>query len=1074
MRIPFTLLGLLLLLRTASADVRIVPESRNAAQLRATQTDFDVKINPAARFARVTSTWVFANTSPRDFEAEFVVEAPYDAIVSQFSYWFRGKKTMARIVEKERAARIYAEATAPPRRRDPALVEMLARNFFRVRIAPVEANKPLKIEIVWLQPVKKDGDKWTITLPWREKSKGVVVEKYSLHASFSSPVESLSSSLEGSQADATSLHFLDGNGGALPESSNLTFSSKQAPVVLQNRASGPGFFMAIVSEAAWKTRAGWSGVDAIHSRTVGSDELLVAGRFRQASPATVLKMGSAIDADQAEKWWAALHLDVLAGDEKNRATGIALSKRFGMPSKWTSWLAIPDAERERLFAIINREKVEAAVNDMNRLGPSLAKWKAAGRTNSKEFRSMLKDFNRAHAIASRDSNRRVGSLDTYYSSAAYGLSRLAESNANSKKPSVQTIRKLQIQVNRLVNDKNDEYDVRARVAEQLKVVERRRIGESAFQAVLRGESTVKFERQIRRVFIVGDQGTDTASSLLEKVGTEYTRARMSSAPGDAAKAARLRSFMELLTRSVYRNDAGNRRAAIKSAISSGEYIVYGNRFYILKNGLEKEIEAKRETGKKYAELRREYDALLKKAPSLKNSQGLELDNAIQKTQIALWRAQSEEKVDTAKVAEYEAELKRLGNFVDTARFNYAVSSAEQNWRRERESFLAQQWWKVVERDGATSPRAEQLRNDLQKLLDASRGSMPEAPYWRAETKLKEVEGWALHQKSSGVLAQYNAERSAISPDPQKLVTLLSQLDALQNTTLFNKTGNDIAIKQTSSEVFEQILAHIRSESEKQNPNEAQLAQLKTRLVEVADADQYYGWGGWATGRRGTPQEHAKLRVERIGVRSKLQKANAKLAQSEQLPVAQRGALEKEVAELRQLDNQLRVRMGDPLIAVAAPKDARQVLALFPSGELKRLEWNPQTSRWEARFDVPTWANEGDYAVQIVVVFQNGAKQKLTMHFAVDMQAPSGSAQLHTNGKTWLLKLETDEHTDRVSAFLPWNERVELRRDVTGMFVAAATVPDTSQMAEANPASQVVRFVLTDKSHNKTEILIDWK
>ena len=163
-----------------------------------------------------------------------------------------------------------------------------------------------------------------------------------------------------------------------------------------------------------------------------------------------------------------------------------------------------------------------------------------------------------------------------------------------------------------------------------------------------------------------------------------------------------------------------------------------------------------------------------------------------------------------------------------------------------------------------------------------------------------------------------------------------------------------------------------------------------------------------------------------------------------------------------------LRPGDPLISVAAPANCQKVLAILPSGEILPLVYDAGKRAWEARFDVPTYALEGAYNIQIVIIGADGTRQQLTMVFRVDTSAPAGKGGAVFGADGLNLQLQTDEQTDRVSAFTPWGERVELRRDANGIFVARADVPKDWQSKAA-----IIRFVLTDKAHNRTEIEVDW-
>ncbi len=171
-------------------------------------------------------------------------------------------------------------------------------------------------------------------------------------------------------------------------------------------------------------------------------------------------------------------------------------------------------------------------------------------------------------------------------------------------------------------------------------------------------------------------------------------------------------------------------------------------------------------------------------------------------------------------------------------------------------------------------------------------------------------------------------------------------------------------------------------------------------------------------------------------------------------------------------SQYQVRPGDPLISLAAPRDAQQVVAILPDGTFKKLEWNAVTSRWETRFDVPTYAPDGGYEVQILLVRRDGTRAHFQMRFDVDTAAPRAralkSASGKANGATWNLRLQTEAGTERVSALTPWNERVKLQNRGGGMWSRPIAVPTQWQGKSAR-----VRFIVIDSAHNRTEVLVDW-
>ena len=190
--------------------------------------------------------------------------------------------------------------------------------------------------------------------------------------------------------------------------------------------------------------------------------------------------------------------------------------------------------------------------------------------------------------------------------------------------------------------------------------------------------------------------------------------------------------------------------------------------------------------------------------------------------------------------------------------------------------------------------------------------------------------------------------------------------------------------------------------------------------------------------------------------------------------AQVKSLQDQRATIMVQQKKLIARMGDPLISVQAP-DAVSVVALMPDGSTKQLVYDVQKDRWEARFDIPANAAEGKYSIQIIVVRKDGSRQMLQMHYSVDLTPPRGTAELKMVGKDYSgqkilrLQVQTDENAARVSALLPWGDKVDLApsENVANQFFALMPVPN-----DFTKSTFPVTFVLTDKAHNRAEITVE--
>ena len=166
---------------------------------------------------------------------------------------------------------------------------------------------------------------------------------------------------------------------------------------------------------------------------------------------------------------------------------------------------------------------------------------------------------------------------------------------------------------------------------------------------------------------------------------------------------------------------------------------------------------------------------------------------------------------------------------------------------------------------------------------------------------------------------------------------------------------------------------------------------------------------------------------------------------------------------------VQARAGDPLIRVEAPADAAHVIAILPGNEVKRLVYNRDTRRWEARFDIPTYAAEGDYPVTVIVVLKDGLRHKLALHYRVDNTRPNAAAKLRADSGLLRLQIDTSDDASRVSALLPWGEKLALipSPDAPNRFTGTAQIPPSAQNRILS-----VTYIVTDRAHNRTVLTVD--
>lgn len=161
--------------------------------------------------------------------------------------------------------------------------------------------------------------------------------------------------------------------------------------------------------------------------------------------------------------------------------------------------------------------------------------------------------------------------------------------------------------------------------------------------------------------------------------------------------------------------------------------------------------------------------------------------------------------------------------------------------------------------------------------------------------------------------------------------------------------------------------------------------------------------------------------------------------------------------------------GDPYIAVKAPADAQQVVAVFPNGDVKNLIFNTAKSLWDGRFDIPFGTPAGDYQVVVIVVHHDGTRTRFTLLYQYLTHGPI-VGDLKTlrarPGGPFRLQV-TGQGIARAVAVLPWGERVDLADSGLSSWAAALKVP-----ANWPKGNTLITVVLLDGAHDRTEVSLD--
>ncbi|MCL5038168.1 MAG: hypothetical protein M1269_13835 [Chloroflexi bacterium] len=160
--------------------------------------------------------------------------------------------------------------------------------------------------------------------------------------------------------------------------------------------------------------------------------------------------------------------------------------------------------------------------------------------------------------------------------------------------------------------------------------------------------------------------------------------------------------------------------------------------------------------------------------------------------------------------------------------------------------------------------------------------------------------------------------------------------------------------------------------------------------------------------------------------------------------------------------------GDPWISVKAPVDALRVVAVFPNGEAKSLNYDEKKKCWSGRFDIPFGTAAGTYRVTVILVHKDGKLTRFILEYDNLLgETISANATTLTGkpGGSVILKV-TGDGIERGVVVTPWGERYNLGKK-DGHWEAGILIPKDT------PAGKnMLTVVLMDGAHNRTEIEVD--
>lgn len=125
-----------------------------------------VDVRVENQVARVAIDQTFFNAQEQVLEGVYHIVLPPDAAISRQAMYVDGTLMESAVVERQQARRIYEEIVY--RRRDPALLEWMSGNIYKVRIFPLPARAEKRIAFEYTQTLARLYDDYRLEVPLPE------------------------------------------------------------------------------------------------------------------------------------------------------------------------------------------------------------------------------------------------------------------------------------------------------------------------------------------------------------------------------------------------------------------------------------------------------------------------------------------------------------------------------------------------------------------------------------------------------------------------------------------------------------------------------------------------------------------------------------------------------------------------------------------------------------------------------------------------------------------------------------------------------------------------------------------
>ncbi len=126
-------------------------------------TSVDVAVQIDERIARTRTDQIFTNHAEWEVEGIYEFTLPDGAIITDLVLWIGDKRIQGEVLEKEEARRTYDDIVA--QRIDPALIEQVTPNQFRLSIFPFPAQGSRRVEFEYMQLLESRSGRLDYSFP---------------------------------------------------------------------------------------------------------------------------------------------------------------------------------------------------------------------------------------------------------------------------------------------------------------------------------------------------------------------------------------------------------------------------------------------------------------------------------------------------------------------------------------------------------------------------------------------------------------------------------------------------------------------------------------------------------------------------------------------------------------------------------------------------------------------------------------------------------------------------------------------------------------------------------------------